>query len=128
MIAFSLPYAPTANHIWHHGAGGHFRSTAYKDWQAEAQVAIPNACRGAITGPFRITIVADKPDRRKRDLDNIIKPTMDALKPVSIGRSRMPVVLPGVIRDDSDAVEIVTRWSDREPGKGARVHVSLEPA
>ena len=65
-------------------------------------------------------IVADRPDRRARDLDNLIKPILDALKPTTQAK--------GVIEDDHLSQSISIRWTGDEPVKAACVRVILTEA
>lgn len=122
MIAFSLPYPPSANKLWRSVNGRNIASAQYRTWQGFAAAAIPPACRGQVQGRFGITILFDRPDRRARDLDNLLKPTLDALKP-----NKAYPALKGVIRDDSDAGPILIDWSGDEPVKNPRVHITIQP-
>lgn len=113
MISIILPYPPSVNKAFRNLAGGgRARSKNYNAWRKEAQLEIVRQRPGKLQGPYKLTIEAGKPDNRKRDLDNLIKPCSDIL------------VLAGIIRDDSDCVEVVARWHDKRRG----VHVHLEAA
>ncbi|HYE38207.1 RusA family crossover junction endodeoxyribonuclease [Methylocaldum sp.] len=116
MIALSLPFPPSANRLWRAVNGRNIKSAVYRVWEAEcAGCILAQRIGRAIDGRYAITIDADRPDRRKRDLGNLEKAVSDAL------------VSCGLVRDDSDADEITIRWSEREPGKGAAVHITLTP-
>ena len=65
-----------------------------------------------LTGDYAITIHAERPDRRKRDLGNLLKPIEDAL------------VEAGVIEDDSKATNIHMAWV----GKGRECTIILDAA
>ena len=127
IVTLTLPYPVQANHMFTVARGRKIISPKYRAWKKLAREATAGHC-GAIKGPFLVAIEIDRPDRRKRDLDNLIKPVLDALSPERIKtEAGMVEKTPGVIRDDSDAEQIVTRWSTRQPGKGAVVRVSLWP-
>lgn len=89
-VTISLPWPPSTNHYWGNRivfprGGKPFVSTYLtaraKDFQAEVQARIlqrfgrirPLDCR------LEIHIVAHVPDRRTRDLSNLLKATEDAL-------------------------------------------------
>lgn len=100
-LRFSLPWAPSVNHYWHHIViGGKFQkrrasvriSEAGERYQKAAIAAMreQQLPRGALKGRLAVHIKAYPPDRRVRDLDNVFKGVLDVLK------------LAHVIRDDGD--------------------------
>ena len=54
-------------------------------------------------------MTVERPDKRKRDLDNLLKAVLDALQAA------------GTIQNDSDCQWIVARWD----GEGNHCHVRL---
>jgi Holliday junction resolvase RusA-like endonuclease len=64
-----------------------------------------------IKGTFEIVIQAERPDKRRRDLDNLVKPCNDLL------------VLHRVIEDDCLAEKITLQWI----GPGKQIHIDLAP-
>jgi crossover junction endodeoxyribonuclease RusA len=56
-----------------------------------------------VEGPYKLTILAVKPDKRKRDLGNLEKAISDIL------------VSQGIVEDDSLCEWIVARWVDKGP-------------
>ncbi len=57
---------------------GRVKSTTYKQWLAEAQASVlQNKVRGSIEGPYTMEIEVDRPDKRRRDLTNLIKGVED---------------------------------------------------
>ena len=120
-VVVTLPYPPSANRLWRFvkGCATPLKSREYRDWLARAEAAIPLTARNLIRGPHRIDIAVDRPDRRARDLDNLTKPTLDALKDTKL--------LKGVIRDDSDALSISIRWKGPEPVAEPQVTVCVFP-
>lgn len=99
MITFSLPFPPAANNLFVNGAAGRFISPRYKAWRSDAGWMVPRTAKGAVPGHFRAVLTFDRPDRRKRDLDNLLKAPMDLLKTM------------GVIMDDRLAERLTTEWA-----------------
>lgn len=118
MIKLSVPFPPTTNNLFMNVGKRRVPTKGYRDWRELACVLIDNQMRGQapITGPFHFLMELDRPDKRARDLDNYTKAVLDSL------------VLSRVIRDDSDALSIMLKWSDRKPGKGAEAKVEIEEA
>lgn len=112
MIELWLPYPPSANHIWIRARTGMRKSAAYVAWLLEAGAEVRRQKPGKITGPYKISITAARPDKRKRDLGNLEKAISDLLQSC------------GVVRNDSDAEMISLRWATSGDG----VAVRLEPA
>jgi crossover junction endodeoxyribonuclease RusA len=86
-MILNLPYPPTINHYWRHvgrkvliSAGGRaFRQNVL----AEVVHSHGNA-RFAAADRLAVAITVAPPDRRKRDLDNLLKPLLDALEKAGI--------------------------------------------
>lgn len=116
MTPIHLPYPPTLNTSKVPINGRQISSLRYRRWRVEAMAMIAQQRPQRIKGDYRMTIVAIRPDRRRRDLDNIIKPCGDAL------------VNAQIVEDDSLAQSIFVRWSDGEPDKRGGVRISLEAA
>lgn len=83
-ILITLPVPPSANAIWRVARRGRItKSTAYTKWLHECDIIglTERVPRGSIEHPVSIAItVRSGPGwRRDRDIDNIIKPTLDWL-------------------------------------------------
>lgn len=105
-IRLELPFPPSVNSIWRGGRGGrHFLSPKYKAWKTAATAAALDQARGRrVAGLFELTVELVKPDRRKRDLDNVaFKAVLDLLKEIKL------------TDDDSNCVEIRACWSPAGP-------------
>lgn len=90
---------PSANSIWRSVNGKVLRSAEYRQWlQATAWDIKAQAGSRRMRGAYEAEIIFGRPDKRRRDLDNRIKPLSDAL------------VEAGVVRDDSLCVRIVASW------------------
>lgn len=116
MIELTLPRPPSANRIWRIGNNKIHRSEEYRVWLRAAQWQIvAQAKRRKIEGRFKLTMIAIRPDRRRRDLDNLIKPTLDAL------------VKAEVVKDDTLCEWIEAYWADPIEGKRiGNIIVTLE--
>lgn len=101
---------PSANGMRSHfiadGKVRSVKSAAYASWKKSAAWEIAAARPGKITGPYRLYIAVQRDWRSKRakDIDNLIKPTSDAL------------VAAGIVTDDSLAEEVRAKWADNLGG------------
>lgn len=77
-IELLLPYPPTVNHYW--GQSGKHRFIGKKG--VEFRKAVAEACLDenvqALDGPLSVHVALFPPDKRKRDIDNVLKPLLDA--------------------------------------------------
>lgn len=116
MTTLTLPYPPTTNNLYRNAGKGRVKTVAYTAWLTVAGWAIKAAKPEAVPGRYRLSLIADAPDRRARDIDNLIKPVSDLLKKS------------GVIEEDSLARSVFAEWSDTPPAKPGCVRVTVEPA
>jgi crossover junction endodeoxyribonuclease RusA len=82
MIKLLLPFPPSGNHRLQLARGKFFPSLLYKRFKSEVNLILHERQitpypKGAQLG---IQLLIEPPDRRQRDLDNIIKSLLDALK------------------------------------------------
>lgn len=113
MIRVTLPYPPTVNNLYANGAKGRYRTPNYDAWLTHAGLECNRQRPGCLDGGYHLKITAERPDRRARDIDNLIKPVSDLLKKQ------------GVITDDSKAQSVLAEWDLGTPSKAAVVHVSV---
>lgn len=77
-IQLELPYPPSVNHYW--GMSGTRRFIGKRG--QEFRQAVAEACLEAgiepLEGPLSVHIALFPPDRRKRDVDNVLKSLLDA--------------------------------------------------
>jgi crossover junction endodeoxyribonuclease RusA len=105
MLQFRLPWPPSLNHYWRHiskgpSAGRVLISEEGRAYRTSclADVLKQRVPRHALSGKLAVVIWANPPDRRRRDLDNLLKSSLDALKHC------------GLIEDDGDIDDLhVTR-------------------
>jgi crossover junction endodeoxyribonuclease RusA len=78
------------------------KSKRYMNWERTAgwELAIQRPAR--ITGPVTVVISAGRPDRRRRDIDNLAKSLLDLL------------VAHRVMDDDSLVRSVTSRWDDQK--------------
>jgi crossover junction endodeoxyribonuclease RusA len=85
------------------------KTPRYEAWRKEAAWLIALAKKARTEGPYGLTVLVGRPDKRRRDIDNLLKPISDALKHG------------GAISDDSECQCIEASW---HPGiTGVRVTV-----
>lgn len=115
MITFTVPYPPQANHMYTVARGRKIKSADYRSWKERATLHIMAQRPGKIAGLYTLEIVVPRPDRRGRDIDNLIKPISDA------------IAAAGVIANDNQAMSVLIAWSSPDPEKGAPVRVVVSP-
>ena len=103
MIKIILALPPSVNSLWRTTSTGRmYSSPKYATWKKTAVLnAKLQSGRKKIDGPYKLTLEAVRPDKRKRDLDNLIKSASDCL------------VQAGII-DDSKCEHIEARWVQSE--------------
>lgn len=108
MVTLSLPFPPSANHLWRTGKGRTYLSPHYRAWKDDALVAYLQQKKDAgspITGSFTYHITLDEKKRKQaRDGDNRGKCVLDFLQSV------------GLIEDDKHADAGSWSWGPIEPG------------
>ena len=97
-----IPIPPlTANSIWRSGKNKIYLNPKYKTWQKEAAwTAINNKIGLGAKEHYSLSIKAGRPDKRRRDIDNIIKPISDLLVAVQY------------VADDYLCNKVTAEWSD----------------
>jgi crossover junction endodeoxyribonuclease RusA len=115
-----LPYPPSANHYWRKWNNRMVISREGREYRDEVCALLSSAGGGSIRKPpsnGRIALKMDAfpPDRRRRDLDNLQKPLLDALQHA------------GVYEDDSQVDLLLSCRRERREGGQIVVTVSDLP-
>lgn len=80
-LVIRLPFPPTLNHNTRPTAyGGRILTDKHKAFRKAVWFEWRSRHMPPLVGPLAVYIAATPPDRRKRDLDNLIKPVLDALQ------------------------------------------------
>jgi crossover junction endodeoxyribonuclease RusA len=114
MLRVKLPWPPSVNSYWRHPsrgplAGRHLISEKGREYRkAVGFLLLRSKC---VPGSLSVRIIANPPDKRRRDLDNILKALLDSL------------VAAGAIRDDADIDSLCITRGPVE--KGGSVHVEI---
>ena len=110
MINLRLPWPPTVNHYYTIARGRKILSAKGRAYKTNAAVeCLRQNVPRPLTQRLEVNIDAYPPDKRKRDLDNIIKPLLEALQDYGMF--------------DDEQIDILRI---RRKGKGGyvRVHIS----
>jgi crossover junction endodeoxyribonuclease RusA len=109
-----LPYPPTVNTYWRRVGNKTILSAKARDYRRDVMNLLRFRRLPTLAGELKVTITFHPPDRRKRDLDNLPKGLLDALKHA------------GIYGDDSQVRHIDMRFG--EVRKGGCALVALEAA
>ena len=109
-----LPWPPSVNAYWRTFRGRMIISVAGREYRTAVaeQILLQRAAKH-FTAPLKVTIEAWRPDRRKRDLDNLLKAALDSLAHA------------GVFEDDSQIVDLRIFWAAEI---GGMLKVTIEEA
>jgi crossover junction endodeoxyribonuclease RusA len=100
MIEFTLPWPPSVNTYWRNFDGRMIISARGREYREIVgdQMTLQKMVKH-FKGQLRIEIEAFRPDKRRRDLDNLLKATLDGLAHA------------GVYEDDSQIVDLRIYWA-----------------
>lgn len=79
MTPFSLTYPPSTNRLWRSVNGRNIKSRDYRSWESVAALDLMSQRVRGISGPVSVSLDVTPPDKRRRDIDNLAKPVLDAL-------------------------------------------------
>ena len=112
MASLTLPWPPSVNHYWLRNRNGSIRvSAAGVSFRQEVWLRCRQERISGLTGRLYVSIEAFPPDARRRDLDNILKATLDALQHG------------GVYKDDSQIDKLLIVRSPSVKGGLLRVNI-----
>ena len=112
MIEITLPWPPSVNTYWRNFDGRMIISAKGREYRETVgdQMTVQRMVKH-YAGPLRVVIEAWRPDRRRRDLDNLLKATLDGLAHA------------GVYEDDSQIVDLRIYWA---PDIGGMLKIKIE--
>lgn len=113
MMEIELPFPPSTNHIWRHFRGRTVLSAAGRRFRQQVCAILNAAAVRPMEGKLCCSVTVYPPDRRRRDIDNLLKSLLDALQ------------RGGAFPDDSQIVWLITVKAT--PVVGGRVLVKLSP-
>jgi len=80
-IIIEVPaYPPSANAIWRNGKHGTYLTQQAKDFNALVHMSCRHQLPSFLSYPVEIEILLTMKDRRQRDVDNVNKVVVDALR------------------------------------------------
>jgi len=112
MTVIHLPFPPSLNNMFINGQRGRFRSQKYDSWIQAAGTEIMRQRPSKVHGPVNLLFEFGEPDKRARDVSNLIKAPEDLL------------VKHGIIEADDGSIvrSITAKWSPEIEG----VRVTIE--
>jgi crossover junction endodeoxyribonuclease RusA len=114
----TLPWPPSVNSYWRHPtkgplAGRHLVSEEGRAYRNAVTVhALHIGRKNHLTGRLSIEVIASPPDRRRRDLDNILKALLDSIAHA------------GLIKDDSQFDKILVMREPPSPDGAVKIKIT----
>ena len=93
-----LPFPPSVNHYWRHVGNRTLISRTGRAYRQQVLHDVQQLELRVITGPIKLEVIATRPDRRRRDVDNLLKSLLDALDHAN------------VYEDDSQIQDLRISW------------------
>lgn len=114
MTVITLPFPPSTNNLFVNGSKGRFLSQKYAGWIQEAGWELTRQRPRNVPGPVILRFEFSEPDKRKRDVTNLLKAPEDLL------------VKHGIIDGDHGSIvrEVNAKWNHEIDGMRVTV-VSL---
>lgn len=102
-MKFTLEYPPSMNTLWRSVPGkGVIKSKVYRSWlEANAWIIQQQVQKQKMEGEFEAIFKIEKPDKRKRDIDNLAKALLDCL------------VHTKVVEDDHLCQKLTLEWINK---------------
>ena len=105
-MTLTLPYPPSMNTYWRRNGHRYFIAPAGVTFRLEVETACIALGARPFAGPVSVSVLLVPGDRRRRDVDNPIKPLLDALTHA------------GAWGDDSQVARLLVERADPEPRRG----------
>ena len=104
-LSLELPWPPSVNHYWRKYRNRMVISEKGLAYRGRVDAVVSRAPSPPLLGRLAVSVVAFPPDRRVRDLDNLLKSLLDSLQTT------------GVYRDDSQIDRLaIERREIQRPG------------
>jgi len=110
-MELELPYPPSINHYWRRIGSRTLISRSGRVFRAEVFSILNGQRRPKMLGRLEVEVDLYPPDRRRRDVDNILKPLLDSLQHG------------GIYVDDSQIDELHIHRRECVPGGCVRVRL-----
>lgn len=110
-----LPYPPSVNHYWKRSKTGVHLTQRARMFREDVSIRALDFLHAnkTLRGPIELELFAHPPDGKLRDLDNLLKATLDSLTHAR------------VIGDDSQIKRLTIEWARKI--KGGRMVCILHP-
>jgi len=111
-MTLELPFPPSVNTYWRMFQNRIIISKAGRQYRKDVQDAVTlQVANKQLGGALKVTIEAFRPDNRIRDIDNLLKASLDGMTHA------------GVYLDDSQITDLRIFWAKE---KGGKLIVTLE--
>lgn len=111
MLDLTLPYPPSTNTYWRHYRGRTLLSRQGRAFRTTVCSILAAQGVTPLDGPLVVQIAIHPPDRRRRDIDNVLKSLLDALQHG------------GAYKDDAQIVRLTIEKF--QPVAGGTTHVQI---
>ena len=108
----SLPWPPSTNKLWRYSRRGVYRTAKYTKYIAECRQFHMHQ-EDPFDAPVKVQIWACPPDRRIRDLDNLLKSLLDVC------------VKLGCLTDDHWVHDLRIKWDNEVVAQGVKIRITL---
>jgi crossover junction endodeoxyribonuclease RusA len=105
LTVIDLPFPPSTNNLFINLKRGRMRSQKYEDWIQEAGYKLNAQKPSKTLGKVELFMTFCAPDKRKRDVSNLIKPIEDLLVKHGIIEADDSSIVRGVHASWSEAVD-----------------------
>jgi len=111
MEVYTLPYPPSVNHYWRRVGARTIISREGRNYRRRVCGLLAAEGAEERSGPLEVKVEVYPPDRRRRDVDNVLKALLDAMEKG------------GAYGDDSQIVRLIAE--KREPVQNGRTLVKI---
>ena len=80
MLKLKLPYPPSINHYWRRAGNRTIISREGRDYRTRVVDLLKRKRIEKLTGELSVEVQIAPPDRRRRDIDNVLKALLDSLQ------------------------------------------------